>query len=91
MDVPKNRMQEVKKRPEVPTPQQAPPVVVLRRVMPCTCPCCGKAQSPRVLRTCADKNEALVSCGACGKSLVYYYATEENPVPRVRPTRPRSV
>lgn len=64
--------------------QEAPPVAVPSRVMPCVCPLCGKAQAPRLLRTKPDRGEAHVECSACAGRFIYIYATAANPVPRVR-------
>lgn len=89
MDATVNRMSSTQKRGESTKSQPAPPVVVFRKVLPCVCPACGKAQQPRVVTTWPDKNEARVECTACGRPLVYSYATEQEAVPRVRVTRHR--
>ena len=84
MDTPKNRMA----KPSTSTP--APPIVIPGKVLPFLAPCCGKAQSPTVLRTVPEKGYAKVRCGSCGRKLIYEYGTAAAP-PRARETDERAV
>lgn len=83
MDKPMNRMQS-------PGPKvkgqivDAPPVAIHRKVMACNCLSCGRATQPAVCETEPERAMAYVRCQFCGQRHAYYYATEENPVPRIR-------
>jgi len=89
MDTPSNRMLKPGRKPEgtqITVP--APPVAVPGRVAPFTCPHCGRRDHHQVRETFADKGYAAVICKACRANLQYMYATELNPVPRVRYVNP---
>jgi hypothetical protein len=87
MEKPANRMLPAQQKRADPQIVDAPPVVIAGRVMPCICPACGKGMAPVVKQTLADKGMARVECSSCKRKLVYYYATKDNPMPRVRESR----
>lgn len=83
MDEPLNRMNKPGRKPEgTYKVEDAPPVILHNKVMPCTCPRCGKSQSPLVLRK--NPTYSDVRCTACASNFQYHHATESQPIPRVR-------
>ena len=84
MESPKNR---VLTRDAPPKLQAAPPVAIPGKVTPCTSPCCGKAGTPIVKQTNADKGFARVQCSSCGAHFFFYYATTVGGMPQVRMPR----
>ena len=83
MDTPVNRMNKPGRKPEGSYQVADAPVAIIdRKVLPCVCPLCGKAQAP-VVRS-PQETFAYVNCSSCARRFQYIYATRENPTPRVR-------
>ena len=82
MDTPFNRMEKSVRRTPGSEATAATPIAIPGRVTPFVAKCCGKGQSPLVLRTEPEKGYALVACGACGKKLRFFYISAEHPAPR---------
>jgi transcription elongation factor Elf1 len=85
MDSPKNRM-DVPRRGQNPI-IEAPPVVLPKKVLSCTCPGCGRRTQPVVRETEPERDMAYVRCQYCGANIAYYMANADNKVPRVRLVR----
>lgn len=83
MESPKNRMESPRSRAQNPI-VDAPPVVLIRKVLSCTCPGCGRRTQPVVRETEPERDMAYVSCQYCAAKMAYYFATEKSATPRVR-------